>query len=192
MRSPLSARLAPAASAALVIMLSACTDGNTEPTPGPDFFRYGAIGKSVSMGWADDGVHAVSQGSSWPRQLAAAAGVPFTQPLLTMPGCQPPPASPLASFGRIDNSSVAAKETTCSANAGNVQPPASNLAIEGALATDALNETRENAVRPVVSRVLPPGKTQVTAMRSLAPSFVSVDLGGNEVLPVQVGVLAPA
>jgi len=33
--------------------------------------------------------------------------------------------------------------------------------------------------------------SQVSAMRSLKPTFVSVDFGGNEVLPAQVGVLAP-
>ena len=43
----------------------------------------------------------------------------------------------------------------------------------------------------VTSRVLPAGMTQITAMRSLNPTFVSVELGGNELLPAQVGLLFP-
>jgi len=186
-------RLAPALATALAAcFITACGDGPIEPAPlALDLSRYVAIGNSVSMGWADDGVNALTQGTSWPRQLAGAAGASFTQPLIATPGCQPPLATPLASFKRIDNTS-AGELAVCSPNAAQVTLPTGNLAIEGALADDALNETPENATdRPVVARVLPAGKSQVTAMRALKPTFVSVDFGGNEVLPVQVGVVAP-
>ena len=62
------------------------------------------------------------------------------------------------------------------------------------LAAEALNATPATATQgrgPVTSRVLPAGMTQVTAMRSLHPTFVSVEFGGNELLPAQVGLLYP-
>jgi lysophospholipase L1-like esterase len=72
--------------------------------------------------------------------------------------------------------------------------PTHDLAVENATAAEALNATPASASQgrgPVTSRVLPAGMTQVTAMRSLNPTFVSVELGGNEILPAQVGLLYP-
>jgi lysophospholipase L1-like esterase len=72
--------------------------------------------------------------------------------------------------------------------------PTHNLAVENATAGEALNATPATASfgrGAVTSRVLPTGMTQVSTMRSLNPSFVSVEFGGNEILPAQVGLLYP-
>ena len=193
---------------AVAVAMAACSDQPTTPSglrPGaaaanlsPDIAvamsNYVAIGTSISMGWLDDGVLGQSQQVSWTRQLAERVGVPFALPLIQAPGCKPPFAWPLGSFRRIDGSSAIGPNNTCAANEAGVTLPTHNLAVENATAREALTATPETATQgrgPVTSRVLPSGMTQVTAMRSLNPTFVSVELGGNELLPAQAGVLAP-
>lgn len=153
--------------------------------------NYVAIGNSVSMGWADDGVVGSSQENSWPRQLASQAKVDFTVPDIAEPGCQPPLAAPLIAFVRVDGTQFGAP-TSCAGNVPGVVLPTHNLSVENATAAEGLNATPATASQgrgPVTSRVLPSGMTQVTAMLSLHPTFVSVDFGGNEVLPAQGGLL---
>lgn len=155
--------------------------------------NYVAIGTSISMGWLNDGVSGASQQVSWTKQLADRVRVPFTLPLIQAPGCQPTLASPLLAFRRVDGTGVG-RSSVCSANEPGVSLPTHNLAVENATASEALHATPATASQgrgPVTSRVLPAGMTQVTAMRSLNPTFVSVELGGNELLPAQVGLLFP-
>ena len=191
-----------------VAALAACSDHPTTPSslrPGAtiaslspdiavDMSNYVAIGTSISMGWLDDGVLGRSQQVSWTAQVAERVGVPFSLPLISAPGCKPPYAAPLISFRRIDGSPAFGPNSTCAPNEPGVSLPTHNLAVENATALEALTATPETATQgrgPVTSRVLPSGMTQVTTMRSLNPTFVSVELGGNELLPAQVGVLAP-
>lgn len=188
--------------------LVACSDQGTAPLAthdgkarlglSPDaavnLSNYVAIGTSVSMGWIDNGVFGGSQRVSWTAQLAEAAGVPFTLPLIQAPGCMPPMAAPLGRFQRVDGTPYFVDSPVCSPNEPGVTLPTHNLAVENATTYDALTSTPETAPRgrgPVTSRVLPSGTTQVSAMRSLNPTFVSVELGGNELLTAQVGVLVP-
>lgn len=159
-----------------------------------DMSTYVAIGTSISMGWMDDGVFGGSQAVSWTKQLADRVGVPFTLPLIRQPGCRPPMAAPLITFQRVDGSSVGVPSTVCAPNEDGVLLPASNLAVENATAREALVGTPETASAgrgQITGRVLPSGMTQVSAMRALAPTFVSVEFGGNELLPAQVGLLIP-
>jgi lysophospholipase L1-like esterase len=191
---------------ASTVALSACSDGKVSPlsadvdpalglSPKAAAYmtRYVAIGTSLSMGWASDGVVYTSQNNAWPKQLAEQAGVEFKVPGIAEPGCPPPFASPLLSFRRVDGSPATAS-TVCSPNLPGVTLPTNDLAVENATAREALTGTPETASQgrqPVTSRVLPSGMTQITAMRSLNPTFVSVEFGGNEILPAQVGVLVP-
>ena len=192
--------------AASTLALAACSDGGVAPKsadislaenrsakPASYMSNYVAIGTSLSMGWASDGVYVVSQRTSWPKQLAEQTGADFTIPSIDAPGCQPPYAAPLIAFKRIDGSS-AAHSDVCAPNVAGVTLPTHNLAIENATASEALNATPATATQgrgPVTSRVLPTGMTQITAMASLHPTFVSVEFGGNELLPAQVGLLIP-
>ena len=155
--------------------------------------NYVAIGTSVSMGWADDGVNEGGQRKAWTKQLADLARVDFDVPAIASPGCQPPLAAPLLAFVRIDGTPFGAP-TVCSPNVAGVTLPTNNLAIENATTNEALNATPATATQgrgPVTSRVLPAGMTQMTAMRSMHPTFVSVEFGGNELLPAQAGLLYP-
>lgn len=161
----------------------------------PMFRTYVSLGTSLSMGWMDDGVFGATQQVGWPNKLAGAAGASFQLPLIARPGCQPPYASPLGSFRRVDGTSVGAPSSVCAPlEAGISLATTHNVAIEGAHASDALGAT-PNAPRagkgPITSRVLEPTMSQVTTMLARKPTFVSVEFGGNELLQAQVGLLVP-
>ena len=192
--------------ASMVALTAACSDNGFEPVAsdvrplmdlehaGPSYMsNYVALGTSLSMGWASDGVLSSSQATSWPVQLADRLHTPFSFPGIAFPGCKPPFAEPLSAFKRIDGSSSLAANTTCAPNEAGVTLPTNNLAVENATAREAFtgSESPTNGRAAVTSRVLPAGMTQVSTMRSLNPTFVSVEFGGNEILPAQAGLVIP-
>jgi hypothetical protein len=160
------------------------------------------MGTSNSMGVQSAGVFASGQTAAWPARLAARAGAQFSLPLMDSPGCPPPLISPLAAnlaviaafaaFGAGDDLVTSVMETCAPLKSGTTLPT-NSVAISGAKARTALYSTPEseqaiNARRgELYSRVLPPGKTQVTAMLMQNPTFVSVELAANEVLPASTG-----
>jgi hypothetical protein len=162
------------------LALAACSDPVRPPSPSPQplsaaapspqevFARYVALGTSDSQGAQSGGISAATQRAAWPAQLAARVGAPFSLPLVQDPGCSAP------------------------LRAG-VTLPTNSVAISGAKARDALHATPESeAARDprtgtLYARVLAPGQTQVTAMLAQHPTFVSVELAANEVLPASTG-----
>jgi hypothetical protein len=201
------------------LVLGACTDpvqprieepggvrhGAAPLTAATVFARYVAIGTSNSQGAQSAGISAATQRSAWPAQLATRAGVPFTLPLFQDPGCSPPLLPPIAAdaallaafraFGAGDDL-VTAVMTTCMPLRSGIVPPTSNVAISGADVHDALYTTialataRSARVGTLYSRILAPGQTQVTAMLSLHPTFVSAEVAANDVLPASTGRIA--
>jgi hypothetical protein len=149
------------------------------------------------MGVQSAGIFRGGQRAAWPAQLAARVGMPMSLPLLQDPGCGPPLLPPLATdlvlVGAFGNDLVTAVMNTCAPLMDGVTLPANNVAISGANAHDALyatieSETPKNArVGLLYSRVLAAGQTQVTAMLAQQPTFVSVELAANEVLPASTG-----
>jgi GDSL-like lipase/acylhydrolase family protein len=198
----LGASLAVAACSDPVAPTSSARDGNsasltTPPTIAEVFARFVALGTSNSMGVQSAGIFAAGQQAAWPAELARRAGVPFSLPLLQDPGCGPPLLPPLASdlvlVGAFGNDLVTTVMNTCASLRTSVALPANSVAISGADVHDALTATVESKmalsarVGTLYSRVLPPGKTQVTAMLDERPTFVSVELTANEVLPASTG-----
>jgi hypothetical protein len=178
--------------AAVIVTGAACESADTgvEPggTPGADFSKYVAMGTSVTMGMASDGVVATSQQSSWPKLLANDVGVTFTLPLIESPGCSPPFASPLGLLKRIDNTTILTTSTVCAANSAGVTLPTQNVAISAQTAAAAVAVVP--AAGTLTGRVLAPGQTQASAMRAQNPTFVSVEFGGGEVLPAMSGLVS--
>jgi hypothetical protein len=200
------------------LALVACTDPTAPPrspaapprlsvqplTARDVFQRYVALGTSNSQGVQSAGISAAAQRAAWPAQLAARVGVPFSLPLVQDPGCGPPLPPPLAAsvalvaafaaFGAGDDL-VGAVMTTCAPLAPGVTPPTNNVAISGADVRDALTATvasatlRSARVGALYGRVLAPGQTQVTAMLAQQPTFVSVELAANDVLPASSGLV---
>lgn len=161
------------------------------------FHRYVAIGTSISMGVQGDGVIAASQETSWPAQLARMAGRDITQPYIDGTGCRSPLRAPLASGVRLSGEGAGQDPTTlsCASLRADVELPVRNLAINAARTSDALFTTPENVTdmqyAQLYARVLSPGQTQVSAMKDQNPKFVSIELGGNEVLGARSGVAIP-
>lgn len=176
----------------LIFLAAACDNGSSGGSTGPtatgaDFTKYVAMGTSISMGFASDGVVSGLQQSSWPQLLANAVGASFSLPLIASPGCPSPIISPLGLLRRADGSSLFAT-STCSGNSAGVTLPTQNLAVAGATSVDATTTT--GAAGGLTSRVLPSGQTQITAMRAQNPTFVSVEFGSNEILPALTGLVS--
>lgn len=190
------------------VALAACADstspdrdpgapGATAPTAQEMFARFVALGTSNSMGVQSAGVFAAGQRAAWPAELARRVGVAFSLPLVQDPGCGPPLRPPLASdialVGTFGDDLVTGVMNICAPLRDGVTLPANNVAISGAKVRDALRstvetETARNARKgELYSRVLPPRQTQVTAMLAQKPTFVSVELAANEVLPASTG-----
>ena len=161
------------------------------------FARYVALGTSNSQGVQSAGIFAAAQRAAWPAELARRVGVAFTLPLVEDPGCGPPLLPPLASdfvlVGAFGDDLVTGVMNFCAPLRAGVTLPANSVAISGAKVRDALRTTPEieaaHNVRKgmLYSRVLPPGHTQVSAMLAQSPTFVSVELAANEVLPASTG-----
>jgi hypothetical protein len=174
--------------------LAAPTEASFNQSEGRGVFqRYTAIGTSVSMGVQSDGVNASTQETSWPAQLAAMGGRTLEQPLIALPGCPAPIAAPLIAGVRISGELTLANPATlgCSPLLPSVRLPVDNVAINGALTSDALLTTPEATPNPVYDRVLQPGHTQVSTMIENNPKLVSVELGVNEILGARSGVAIP-
>lgn len=174
-----------------------------QATPQELFARYVSLGTSNSQGVVAAGINAAGQQAAWPAQLAARVGVPFSLPLVEDPGCSPPLVAPLAAnlvlvaaFAAFGEDLVSAIMNTCMPLRAGITLPTNNVAISGAKARDALHTTPEHeaAHNPqageLYKRVLPLGHTQVTAMLAQHPTFVSVELAANEVLPASTGRVA--
>ena len=191
------------AGAVALVVLAACSDDRTTGPAGQDAFKsYVAIGTSLSMGVQSDGVVYFSQQHDWTKLLSHQAFAQFTQPLVAAPGCFSPLIAPLQLSRRLSGISAAANQTTSTADTactafGTVTLPANDVAIDGANTYDALYVTPETASVEGVKRrrqyrlVLPAKTTQVTAMMQQKPTLVSVELGGDEVLPVVSGLVFP-
>lgn len=170
----------------------------TPPTAQAVFRRYVALGTSNSMGVQSAGIFAAGQRAAWPAQLAAHVGVSFSLPLVQDPGCGPPLLPPLASdaalVGAFGTDLVTLVMNTCAPLQSGVVLPANNVAISGANVHDALYSSIASQGSPRVatlySRVLLPGETQMTAMLAQSPTFVSVELAANDVLPASTGLIS--
>jgi lysophospholipase L1-like esterase len=180
----------------LALALAACEkDRTVGPEGGGAFRRYVSIGTSISEGWQADGVVYSGQVLAWPALLARQAMAPFGTPMIQAPGCNPPLIAPLQLSRRLTGSATTAS-TRCAPLFPGITLPQNNVAISGALASEALNRaasaTPATTRDSLYARTLAVGQTQVTAMLSQDPTFVSVELGANEVLGAATsGIVVP-
>ena len=154
--------------------------------------KYVAIGTSISMGWASNGVYSASQLVSFPAQLRFGSLPQMSLPLIESPGCWSP-LVPLLGAGLRLSGESAAGSTVCAPNVAGVTLPTQNVGLAGALTIDALLTTPAAAPvdQPWYARVLAPGMTQVTAALSQSPTLVSIELGGNDILGTSGGLVVP-
>jgi hypothetical protein len=191
------------AGALALVVLAGCNDDRTTgPAGQAAFTRYVAMGTSLSMGVQSDGVVYFSQQADWTKLLAHQAFASYSQPLIAAPGCFSPLIAPLQLSRRLSALSASARQDTSGVDTacvalGAYTLPTNDVGIDGANTYDALFVTPETASVEGVKRrrqyrlVLPPRKSQVTAMMQQNPTLVSVEFGANEALGAATGLLVP-
>ena len=202
---------------ATVFVVAACEDDSLNrlgPTGRGSFDRYVSMGTSVSMGVRNgsNAITAETQIGAWPSLLARQAGAAnFRLPLVRPGGCFSPSIAPLSlgiNLAGRPQASPLTPDTICAGGVAGIILPTNNVAITGHKALDALTQTPESAAinrtvcsgspqvcttdlarRKILPLVLLPKQTQVTAMLSQRPTFVSVELGANDVLGIVSGIV---
>lgn len=203
--------------AASTLLLAACEeDFHTDvgPVGRAAFANYVAVGTSISMGVrnGNNALTAETQIQAWPSLLASRAGRPMRLALFQSPGCYVPVVAPIA-FGVSQNSlpgNPIQPNTACADLQAGVEIPAQNVAISGHDIYNAVYQTPESASvacpsvgpcvppsgdayrRLVVPKLLPPQRSQVGAMAVQNPTFVSIEIGANDVLGATSGIVSIA
>jgi hypothetical protein len=174
-----------AALVAGVVVAAACSDDTLlAPTPVDQLFsRYVSIGNSVAAGYESDGINDSTQQQAFPFLLAQQMGhdaSSFRLPLLAFPGC-PAPLINVYTQERLVDITVVPCALRDSANFDSFY--FNNVAIPGAAVRDVLTnlDTARSNPNTLTSLILG-GRTQLEAALELQPTFVSLEIGNNEVL----------
>jgi lysophospholipase L1-like esterase len=143
----------------------------------PSFTKYVAVGDSLTAGFSNGSLVLTHQTASWPLLLAQQVGVGaanFQQPYVTDPGI---PAE-LALLSLVPPA-IAPKSTGMGLPANYaLERPYDNLAVPGATSVDVLTRTAGG-----LSDLILRGRgTQLQQAVSLAPTFVTLWIGSNDVL----------
>jgi lysophospholipase L1-like esterase len=149
----------------------------------PSFAKYVAVGDSLTAGFTNGSLVLTHQAASWPLLLARQAGVGssnYQQPYITDPGI--PPELALLS---LSPSLVVAPKSPDMGLPANYALDRSydNLAVPGATSVDVLTRTT-GGLHDLILR----GRgTQLQQAVSLAPTFVTLWIGSNDVLGAVTG-----
>lgn len=143
----------------------------------PSFTRYVAVGDSLTAGFTNGSLVFTHQSVSWPALLAQKTGTSieqFQQPYITEPGG--PAELALVSLSPLVIAPKASG-TGLPANYG-LDRPYNNLAVPGATSVDVVATT----AGPFHEAILRGRGTQLEQAVSLAPTFVTLWIGSNDVL----------
>jgi len=181
-------RCALALGALSMFTLAACESDEADVTGPPGsgaLARYVAVGTSLSAGVQSQGLLYSTQARAWPALLADQSFAPFEYPAIRGPGCAPPMIAPLQFGHLLSGVPIATGDASCAALFPGITLPTNNVAVPGATTSAALSATpasRTGFSAMLYARILPANESQVSAMMDLDPTFVSVELGSNEVL----------
>lgn len=156
------------------------------PTPGNDLFHtYVNIGNSIGAGFQSDGIVDSTQRQSYAVLFAQQVRTRFAIPALAKPGCRPPLTN-IVTGARYLNASP----TTCAGrDPSSVAEVINNLAVPGSLAADP-SANGNGPGSNVLTMVILGGKSQVQRAVEARPTFVTVEIIGNDVLgPAGSGIL---
>ncbi|HTA74595.1 MAG TPA: SGNH/GDSL hydrolase family protein, partial [Gemmatimonadaceae bacterium] len=177
--------------AAAAVALAACDSDKIVTPPATSlntgiFKSYVAIGNSITAGYQSGGILDSTQQESFADLLAHAAGTRYAYPSLVAPGC-PPPIVNFQTGARLGGATA----TTClGRTASTVTAILNNVAVPGAAVADltALTTANSNALTTFILG----GKTQIQKALDAQPTFVTVEIGNNDVLPAALsGVPVP-
>jgi lysophospholipase L1-like esterase len=178
-------------SLAAAVALAACDSDKIVTPPATSlntgiFKSYVAIGNSITAGYQSGGILDSTQQESFADLLAHAAGTRYAYPSLVAPGC-PPPIVNFQTGARLGGATA----TTClGRTASTVTAILNNVAVPGAAVADltALTTANSNALTTFILG----GKTQIQKALDAQPTFVTVEIGNNDVLPAALsGIPVP-
>ena len=175
--------------ALLVAAGAACntTKDLVVPTPPVDplFASYVSLGNSLTAGFQSGGINDSTQRQAYPVLLARQMNTPFTIASLADPGC-PPPIDSFPEGTRVGGGT----STTCSFRSQVAGVAVlNNVAVPGAASFDPASPIGTGGGGPLTTFILG-GKTQVQRALDAKPTFVSIWIGNNDVLPAALsGIL---
>lgn len=143
------------------------------------FKSFVAIGNSVTAGYQSGGITDSTQRESYAAIVAHQTGTRYAYGSLNYPGC-PPPVVNFQTQARLGG--VASTDTSCYLrNPETVTSVLNNVAVPGAAVIDpiSLSTVNSNALTTFILG----GETQVERALQAQPSFVSIWIGNNDVLP---------
>jgi lysophospholipase L1-like esterase len=148
------------------------------PNTGELMRRYLSIGNSITAGFQSAGINDSTQQLSYPVMFARAVGTSFAVPSLAMPGC------PAPWINNVTQERVPPPlPTGCALRVHEPLPPFfNNLSVPGAHVIDPFANLDAESNANTLTMLILGGKTQLQAMADANPTFVSVFLGGNDVL----------
>lgn len=178
--------------AATAPLFAACQDSldnqtiGTKPDPaGGEIFRtYASMGTSLGAGIQSGGINDSTQLESYSAQLASAMGLTpgmdWTYPSFRYPGCPAPLTNPI----------TGARVGGASASACAVRDPASvtefmnNVSVPQIRIQQALNVADTTGVLGVLglTQFITGGMNPIDVVEMQAPTFVTVELGANDIL----------
>lgn len=166
----------------LPLVFAGCNDETVnEPTAvDPLFIRYASLGNSVAAGLQSGGLNDSLQLEAYPVLLASAMQTEFMVPLLTSPGC-PPPLVNIFTQERLGGASAPA----CAFREAPIPTRINQLALPGAEVLELFNYFDPDllpASTDAFKTFLLGGRTPVQAAAEIKPTFVSIQIGSNDVL----------
>ena len=163
------------------------------PSGGAIFQNYVSIGNSIAAGVQSNGINDSTQKLSFAYLLAQQMGTRFAVPFFPRPGCTPPIAN--WQTGALVNTGLPSGQTSTSSTCTLRDPVSAgvvlnNVAVPSAASTevDALTSPYHNTLTTLILG----GKTQVAKALDADPTFVTIEIGPNDVLQAAyTGLITP-
>jgi lysophospholipase L1-like esterase len=148
------------------------------PAPADDLFRsYVAIGNSLAAGVQSDGINDSTQRRSYAFLLGQAMRTRFAYPSLAGRGCVPP----IANWQTGVRVGMGSTSTTCDLrNAQTATDILNNVGVPAAASTEF--NARTSPFHNTLTTLFLGGETQIERALEASPTFVSIWIGGNDVL----------
>jgi hypothetical protein len=184
----------PAAALFIAAALTGCRGDQTlaPPLSATDndglFRRYISLGNSIAAGFQSGGINDSTQRASFAVLFARQAGTPFTYPALAGRGC-PAPLVNNVTEERLGNQPA---DQPCDLR--QTPPPEylNNLAVPGLDVADAFSNTASGlGTYSRLTQFFLGGRTQVQWLMAEQPTFVSVEIGPNDVLGAVISSTNP-
>jgi len=177
---------------------AACTDHSAKvlgPQPGNGIFQsYVSLGNSLTAGYQSGGINDSTQQRSYAVLLGRQImGTRFAYPSLANPGC-PPPIANFQTQARVTPTGFpTSTSTSCYLRSGTTAV-INNVAVPGAASVDP--DLASSTLSPnanILTQLFLGGLNQVQRAAVADPTFATVWIGNNDVLPAALtGILGPA